>query len=252
MAEYESFSKVRDELEAAGKTFDAASLRRIRYGDLFLATIGNAGRAICRDDGLMRAEGKRRLDEAFQLAGVTTVDQVAMVKFEDHHMKYDAFRRFVPKSVDWNALDVGVRLYLVCTCIRGHWGDAKERVNLVIALCDDALKREALPAGWAARCRYLATDVFDGNFADGRVFRDGSMVLPPDVAKQLGIPEGQVVSGNLMRLAGARPDTDAKWDGSYEQLFEKILTPAQKAQALCRKVENLPYDDECSCYAGEE
>jgi hypothetical protein len=250
MSAYDDFYTVQKELVDAGRTFGADDLKRLRYGDLFLAGIGNAGKAICRQHGLIEAEQNRRLDALTN--GIPT-DEFPQLAFEDDHMLYAAYRRRAPASVRWDEAPIGVRLYWVCACIRGHWGGAQERIDLVIKLCNEALQRETLPAGWAARCRYLATDVFDGHFADGRVFRDGSMHLPPEMAEQMGIPADQVVSGNMAKMIGARKDNpEDRWDGSYEQLYAEILTPTEKTQALTRQVVDLPYDDDCGCYEGDD
>lgn len=250
MSEYEEFHVVQRELEAAGRAFGADELKRLRYSDLFLAGIGNAGKAICRQHGLIEAEQNLRLDALIKDVPTGEFPDLA---FEDDHMVYAAYRRRAPASVRWDEAPIGVRLYWVCSCIRGHWGDAQERIDLVIDLCNEGLQRETLPAGWAARCRYLATDVFDGHFADGRVFRNGSMHLPPEVAEQMGIPADQVVSGNMARMFGAKADNpEDRWNGSYEQLYAEILTPTEKTQALTPQVDDLPYDDDCNCYVRDD
>ena len=243
---YERFYDVRKELEAAGKTFCSVSLKRLRFGDLMLAGFGNAGSTICSHE-LVQEEEQRRLDEALQGLVLENLDGV---EWEDGSMRYAAYRRFAPERMNYYDGSVAVRLYWVTTCIRGHWRDASERLDIVRELCTQALQEEVLPANWVLACRKLADEVFDGHFNDGRVFRDGCMIMDDEIVEALGLPEqfASGVSGNLAKMLGAKKICHRGSSGSYEDIWEHHMTPLERAEALCRKVDGIPWYDDCGCY----
>jgi hypothetical protein len=63
------------------------------------------------------------------------------------------------------------------------------------------------------------------------------------MANALGLPSGDA-SGNIAKLMGAKPiRREGGYRGSYEELFENILTPEQKVIYLSGFVEEVKYDD---------
>jgi hypothetical protein len=65
------------------------------------------------------------------------------------------------------------------------------------------------------------------------------MRLPEDVAKTFGFPSGDA-SGNIAKLMGAEPvRREGGYRGSYEELFEDILTPEQKVIYMSELIEKI-------------
>jgi hypothetical protein len=130
--------------------------------------------------------------------------------------------------------------------LRGNWsgGRSSQHLAWIYALLPEVEAEGAVPLGWCQAVKMNA-DQFDGEFNDGRIMRDGAMRLPEDVAKAFGLPSGEA-SGNIAKLMGAKSvRREGGYRGSYEELFEIILTPEQKIIYLSKFIENVKYDD-CS------
>ncbi len=86
---YEKFYDVKKELESRGERFDEESLKRISYGDLILAFIGNAGKTACKTWDLLEKEKQRRINQVKH----TSIDDLVKDKgrwaiLDDSHMLY--------------------------------------------------------------------------------------------------------------------------------------------------------------------
>lgn len=240
MTEFINFRELRDTLEAEGRCFDAESLRSLRYGDLMLASIGNARKAMCAWE-MTKEEEARRLaavdDEALE-----RLDEVA----EDSHMLYALYaRRAEPiereNAPKWRQLVQAMR------DLRGDWSEARNSDSLAaIYNLLPAVEEEGLvPQGWLAAVRANA-DQFDGHFNDGRIMRDGALHLPEEAVAAMGLPQEMAgdASGNLARMIGARSVLRAGgFLGGYEELFESILTPAQRVIYAAEFVGDAEDDD---------
>lgn len=113
--------------------------------------------------------------------------------------------------------------------LRGSWlgGRSNKHLAWIYALLPEAEAEDKVPIEWCQAVKINA-DTFDGEFNDGRIMRDGAMRLPEDIAKTFGLPSEEV-SGNVAKLMGAKPIIrEGGYRGSYEELFENILTPEQK------------------------
>jgi hypothetical protein len=124
--------------------------------------------------------------------------------------------------------------------LRGNWsgGRSSEHLSWIYAWLPLVEVEGIVPIGWLKAVRMNA-DTFDGHFNDGRIMRDGAMRLPEDVAKTFGFSSGEA-SGNVAKLMGAKSvRREGGYRGSYEELFEDILTPEQKIIYVSELVEKL-------------
>lgn len=240
---YKPFYEVREELIAKGKRFDAESLKLISFRDLNMAGVGNAGKAVCSFE-LIEKEQKRRIDNIVDISFEEIEnDKGKWEILDDGSMYYEYYRaKALPISIKdapkWK------RLVEEMKNLRGSWigGRGNEHLARIYALLPDVEAEGIVPLGWCQAVKMNA-DQFDGEFNDGRIMRDGAMRLPEEVAKAFGLPSGEA-SGNIAKLMGAKPiRRDGGYRGSYEELFEDILTPEQKIIYLSEFIENAECDD---------
>lgn len=242
---YERFHEVAEELVNRGRRFDSESLKRLRYDDLYLAGIGNAGAAICPDWSIIEAEQKRRLDAVKGMTLEQIVDDIKKwEKLDDWGMVYallqekaEARGKYkLAKAPKWRLL-----VYFM-HALRGDWSGGRDSEYLakIYELIPEVEKEGIVPLGWVRAVKNNA-DTYDGQYCDGRIMRDGQLYLDPEIGKQFGIPSASV-SGNLAKLIGARAVTQGGYLGSYDELFQAILTPDQMVDYM-RKIEGLSDED---------
>lgn len=243
LRKYKPFYDMVEELIAKGKIFDAESLKLISFRDLNMACVGNAGEAACRFE-LVEDEKRRRVniivDVSFEeiendKGKWEILDDISM-----YYMYY--YAKASPMSIvgapKWKLLVEEMKN------LRGNWSDGRNNKHLarIYALLPEVEAEGIVPLGWCHAVEMNA-DIFDGGFNDGRIMRDGAMRLPEEVAKALGFPSGDA-SGNTAKLMGAKPiKREGGYRGSYEELFENILTPEQKIIYLSEFIEKVKYDD---------
>lgn len=112
--------------------------------------------------------------------------------------------------------------------IRGNWSDPKGRIREIIKLCGEIV---SVPKQLLDAIKKNAK-TFDGEFNDGRIFRDGQMFLPEGVVEAMGLPEGMKggVSGNMATLMGARPvEKDGGFRGTYAEIANFIGITRKKS-----------------------
>lgn len=232
---YILFNKLCKELEAQGKKFDAESLKLLSFGQLQLAGIGNAGKAIC-DYKLVEQEEDRRLSLVENL----TFEQVEADKgkwqlLDDITMLYAWYRKKA-KPIPKNTAPKWRLLVEAMHDLRGDWSDGRgsEYLKEIYALLPEVEAERQVPIGWCKAVKMNA-DQFDGMFNDGRIMRDGALHLPAEIAAKFGMP--QTVSGNMAKMVGAQHVfRESGYRGSYEELFEDLLTPEQKV-IYCSELE---------------
>lgn len=113
--------------------------------------------------------------------------------------------------------------------LRGNWSDGRdsEYLDEIYSLLPEVEAEGIVPLGWC-KAAEMNADTFDGEFNDGRIMRDGAMLLPEEVVKEFNLPSINV-SGDAAKMIGAKPvERKGGYKGSYEELFEEILTPEQK------------------------
>jgi len=120
-----------------------------------------------------------------------------------------------------NSLDENEKvllLKLLMEDLRGNWGfDTLERVELIKTLTTSIT---TLPKGLLNAILHNA-ETFDGEFNDGRIFRDGQLELPEEIIEKLDLP-GEMkagVSGNLAKMLGAREVNEGnEFYGTYSEV----------------------------------
>lgn len=238
---YRPFNDVVKELIAEGKKFDTESLKLISFRDLNMAGIGNAGKAACSFE-LIENEVKRRIDIVANMSFEEVEnDKGKWEVLDDVSMYYGYYAGKVsPISIrgapKWKLLVEEMKN------LRGSWSGGRSNQHLawIYALLPEVEIEGIVPLGWC-RAVKMNADQFDGDFNDGRIMRDGAMRLPEGMAKALGFPS-EDASGNIAKMMGAKPiKREGGYRGSYEELFENILTPEQKVVFLSEFIEKVHF-----------
>lgn len=127
--------------------------------------------------------------------------------------------------------------------LRGNWSDGRNSQHLarIYALLPDVEAEGIVPLGWCQAVKMNA-DQFDGDINDGRIMRDGAMILPEEIAEAFGFSSVDA-SGNIAKLMGTKlVIREGGYRGSYEELFENILIPEQKIIYFSNLVEKVNDD----------
>lgn len=226
---YREFYSVKKELENQNQHFDAESLQLLKYGDLILAAVGNAGDAITSMD-LVNIEQTRRLEAIKDYSIKQICDDFGVWAIVDDDSMYYAWFNSQTRDKELKIEDAPNWRLLVEAMedLRGDWSDGRRSFFLkeIYRLIPLAREEGLVPEGWLDAVQNNA-DTFDGDYNDGRIMRDGQLFLSKAIADQYNLPEGGV-SGNIAKMLGAVPVEQKGYRGSYEELFEKILTPEQK------------------------
>lgn len=246
---YRQFYELCEELIAQGKRFDQESLKLLSFKDIDLACIGNAGKAAC-NCRLAETEKKRRVDIILNMSFDDVENDKGKWKILDDMSIYYAYYRAVAEKL----MPAGISKLLApkwkllveeMMNLRGNWSNGRDN-NHLKRIYELLLLVEAegiVPLGWCQAVKMNA-DTFDGEFNDGRIMRDGAMRLPEQVARVFGFPSTDA-SGNVAKLMGARPvKRECGYRGSYEELFEDILTPEQKIIYVSKFIEKDDDDDD--------
>lgn len=233
---YKPFNDIREELIAKGKKFDVESLKLISFRDLNMACIGNAGKAACSYD-LVEDEKKRRVNVIIGMSFEEVECDKGKWEVLDDISMYYAY--YYVKASPMSKVDAPKWKLLVeeMKKLRGNWSNGRENKHLknIYELLPLVETEGVVPIEWC-RAVKMNADTFDGGFNDGRIMRDGAMRLPEEVAKAFGFPSGDA-SGNIAKLMGAKPiRREGGYRGSYEELFENILTSEQKIIYISRFV----------------
>lgn len=240
---YKPFYEVREELIDKGKRFDTESLKLISFRDLNMACIGNAGKAACSFE-LVEDEKKRRVNIIVNMSFEEVESDKGKWEILDDMSMYYAYYHMKASSVSIQYVPKWKLLVEEMKNLRGNWSDGRNNKHLarIYALLPEVEAEGIVPLGWC-RAVKMNADQFDGEFNDGRIMRDGAMRLPEEMAKAFGLPSGDA-SGNVVKLMGAKPiKREGGYRGSYEELFENILTPEQKIMFLSEIIEKIKYDD---------
>ncbi len=238
---YKPFYDIREELIAKGKRFDTESLKLISFRDLNMACIGNAGEAACSCD-LVQIEKKRRIDTIIGISFEEVENDKGKWEILDDMSMYYAY--YHTKASPTRKLGAPKWRLLVeeMKNLRGNWSGGRNNKHLknIYELLRLVEIEGVVPLGWCQAVKMNA-DQFDGEFNDGRIMRDGAMRLPETTARAFGFPSGDV-SGNFAKLMGAKSiKREGGYRGSYEELFENILTSEQKIIYISEFIEK---DDE--------
>lgn len=243
LKKYKPFYEVREELIDKGKRFDTESLKLISFRDLNMACIGNAGKAAC-SFGLAEDEKKRRVNIIVNMSFEEVESDKGRWEILDDMSMYYAYYHMKASSVSIQYVPKWKLLVEEMKNLRGNWSDGRNNKHLarIYALLPEVEAEGIVPLGWC-RAVKMNADQFDGEFNDGRIMRDGAMILPEEMAKSFGLPSGDA-SGNVAKLMGAKPiKREGGYRGSYEELFENILTPEQKIMFLSEFIEKIKYGD---------
>lgn len=225
---YREFYGLRDELVSQGKRFDVESLKLLSFKDLALACIGNALDAGCNYT-LTEEEEKRRMVTILGMSFEDVEKDKGKWDILDDSAMYWAYYRAKSKHINISETPKWRLLVKAMTDLRGDWSNGRDNEHLacIYALLPEVEKEGVVPSGWCKAVKMNA-DAFDGEFNDGRIMRDGMLRLPEDIAKFFGFPTTNA-SGNMAKLFGAKTQVrEGGYRGSYDELFEEILTPEQK------------------------
>lgn len=219
---------LRDELISQGKEFDNNTLKLLSFRDLQLADIGNAGKAACSYDIVITEQNNR-----IKAVAGFTFEEIENDKGKwnilDDDRMYWAY--YMSKSAPIKFSDAPRWRLLVKAMmdLRGDWSNGRNNEHLarIYELLPEVETEGIVPLGWC-KAVMMNADQFDGEWNDGRIMRDGALRLPEDMAKHFGFPTTNA-SGNMAKLFGAKSITrEGGYRGSYNELFEDILTPEQK------------------------
>lgn len=225
---YREFYSLKDELISQGKRFDENTLKLLSFKDLQLACVGNAGKAACSYD-LVVAEENNRINAVTRFTFEDIENDKGKWSILDDNSMY--WRYYVSKSKTIKMSDAPKWRLLVGAMmdLRGNWSGGRDSEHLarIYSLLGEVELEGIVPLGWCKAVKMNA-DMFDGEWNDGRIMRDGHMRLPEDIAKYLGFPAADA-SGNVAKLLGAKVEKrPGGYRGSYTELFEDILAPEQK------------------------
>ena len=140
-----------------------------------------------------------------------------------------------------NALKLAEQLEQAMRNLRGDWSEKRDSPYLetIYACVAKLLKMPTplLPREFLRAVQQNA-DTFDGHFNDGRIMRDGRLLLPPEVIKDMKLPEDMKngVSGNLAKMLGAKPDKPDGYCGTYDEL-NALIASIIKSQKVSSKEE---------------
>lgn len=226
------FRDLRDELESQGRVFTREEMEKLCYGDLMLSWIGNAG----------KAAGKRKDADAVEEERIArfkslSPDELDKAIFCDDQEKVRAYGKIAEERgiLSDEEASPEILLYRNMTRLRGNWSDGRRSRYLaeIYRLIDVCKQRGELPIAWLVAVKPNA-DTFDGHFNDGRIMRDGGYHLPEEMVKAMGLPAEMAggCSGNLAKMLGAVPNKEGGYRGSYEELWERILTPEQRVEFM--------------------
>jgi len=116
-------------------------------------------------------------------------------------------------------------LKLLMEDIRGNWGyDTMKRIELINVLTTSIT---TLPKGLLNAIRYNA-ETFDGEFNDGRIFRDGQLELSEETIEKMGLPKEMKagVSGNIAKMLGGRKVNEGnEYYGTYSEVASFCKLP---------------------------
>jgi len=215
---YEKFYDVLKELESKGKRFDEESLKRISYGDLTLAFIGNAGKTACKDWDLLEKEQQHRINQVKNIPiDILAKDKGLWEVLDDSHMLYAVMRSRTGEPYTSEVAPKWRLLIHYMQKLRGDWSDGRDSyyLEMIYELIPQAIEEGLVPDGWLQAVKNNA-DTFDGHYNDGRIMRDG---------------DRGGLSGNIAGALGFNPiEQESGFYGGYEELFEKVLTPEQMIQ----------------------
>ncbi len=126
------FEELRDELIAAGKRFDAASLSHISYDKLAFCATGLAGRAMC-PLALVREEKQLRRERFASMSEAELRDSRTLLQIEQ--MGPDVARERVRvRAPKWEDLRPRQQAWFKLNCIMNHLDGVTDRVREAIAL----------------------------------------------------------------------------------------------------------------------
>jgi len=225
---YREFYRLRDELIAKGKRFDEDTLKLLSFKDIVLAGIGNAGAAAC-DYKLIEEEEKRRIASIIGISFEDVEKDKGKWDILDDISMYWAYYKEKSKPIKMSEAPRWRLLVKAMTDLRGDWSDGRDNEHLawIYALLPEVESEGIAPLEWC-KAVMMNADQFDGEFNDGRIMRDGALRLPEDIARHFGFPTTNA-SGNMAKFFGAKSITrEGGYRGSYNELFEDILTLEQK------------------------
>lgn len=236
---YREFYKLSEELIVKGKRFDEETLKLLSFKDLYLAGIGNAGKTICNYELIVK-EQKERMIPIIKLSFEEVEKDKNKWEILDDDAMYWAYYKEKSKLKPTKMSDAPKWRLLVKAMmdLRGNWSGGRDSEYLawIYALLPEVEEEGIVPEGWCHAVKMNA-DKFDGEFNDGRIMRDGFLRLPEEIAKEFGLP-GTDASGNIAKLLGAKEQVrPGGYKGSYNELFEDILTPEQKVIFLSELVD---------------
>lgn len=218
--------------------------RRLRRFDVKL----DDGRKVWFDEDEIEKELTEKQQEIFEKAKTAWEERVGKGNVDEEGLKRiiiiadthnDGLKRISPIGSDKvhlvpmeeeriNSLDENEKvllLKLLMEDIRGNWGfDVVERIELIKALTTSIT---TLPKGLLNAIRYNA-ETFDGEFNDGRIFRDGHLELSEEIIEKIGLPKEMKagVSGNMAKMLGAREVNEGnEYYGTYSEVASFCKLP---------------------------
>lgn len=132
--QHEQFEKVRDELLADKKKFDAESMSRLNYKDIIRCGISDALEARANLHAVKQAVVKRLLPYLSMNNQELEAEKSAL---EEQGMLEDVltYRGSYQSAPLWADLSDVVKLYFRIKCLRAHWDNPVPRMQAITELC---------------------------------------------------------------------------------------------------------------------
>ena len=135
--DYTPFYTLLRQLKLEQKTFEEKSLKKLKYSDLNLAAIGNAGPARCSIEEVSQEKSRRRLR-------YVTAKTIQRGILNESGMLDDvlADRIKVSEIPTWDSLSTLAKLWFKLSCLEMHTDHPSTRIKDILLLFQECLKQE--------------------------------------------------------------------------------------------------------------
>ena len=141
--DYQPFYTLLNQLKEEKKKFDSKTLKRLKYDELNLAAMGNAGECRCSIDEVIQEKSKRRTKYvASKFLNRDVLEDLGML---DDIL---ADRIKISNTPTWDSLSVVAKLWFKLSCLEMHTDYPGPRIEEVILLFQECLKQEKPPMPW--------------------------------------------------------------------------------------------------------
>jgi hypothetical protein len=200
---HRDFKEIRNELITSGLKFTPRHLEQVRYEQLHLCAIANAGSAACDLEDVRREKESRRF--RFLHASPDQIDQVTTFLKIEQMFDDVLMRRNAVSAPHWELLSDMQKLWFLLTCLHTHLNRPEDRLRKVSNLLFLVSAEGLMPMKQAAYMADLVQTIRNADIDpdDARMHLCG---LAEEVLHMLSEDERDVCSRDL--LLGYRCTSD--------------------------------------------